>query len=94
MINMALTNNLPKTSPSHKKRRVMGRLTRTLESGVISTKSPGTTIIKSLVVEIKYKEINLDSQNNGRRQIIDTNLTTSVESENASLDRFFSACPQ
>jgi hypothetical protein len=43
MIKMALTNNLPKTSPSHRKRRVTERRRRTLENGVISTKSPGTT---------------------------------------------------
>jgi hypothetical protein len=39
----ALTNSLPKTSPRHRKRRVMGRQRRTPENGVISTKSPGTT---------------------------------------------------
>jgi hypothetical protein len=33
----------PKTSPSHRKRRVTGRRRRTPENGVISTKSPGTT---------------------------------------------------
>jgi hypothetical protein len=38
-----LTNNLPKTSPSHRKRRVTERRRRTLENGAISTKSPGTT---------------------------------------------------
>jgi hypothetical protein len=43
MTKMALTNSLPKTSPRHRKRRVMGRQRRTLENGVISTKSPGTT---------------------------------------------------
>jgi hypothetical protein len=40
---MALTNNLPKTSPSHMKRRVTGRQRRTLENGAVSIKSPGTT---------------------------------------------------
>jgi hypothetical protein len=45
MINTALTKSLPKTSPSHMKRRVMGRKRRTLENGVISTKSPGTTLM-------------------------------------------------
>jgi hypothetical protein len=35
--------NLKTTSPSHKKRRVMGRRRRTLGSGVTSTKSLGTT---------------------------------------------------
>jgi hypothetical protein len=43
MKKMTLTNNLPKTSPSHRKRRVTGRQRRTLENGAISTKSPGTT---------------------------------------------------
>ena len=41
----SLTNSLPKTSPSHRKRRVTGRQRRTLENGAISTKSPGTTPI-------------------------------------------------
>jgi hypothetical protein len=45
MIKTTLTNNLPTTIPSHMKRRVMGRRRRTLESGVISTKSPGTTLM-------------------------------------------------
>jgi hypothetical protein len=43
MIKTTLTNSLPKTSPSHRKRRVTERQRRTLENGVISTKSPGTT---------------------------------------------------
>jgi hypothetical protein len=43
MIKTPLTNSLPKTSPSHKKRRVTGRRRRTPENGVISTKAPGTT---------------------------------------------------
>jgi hypothetical protein len=38
-----LTNSVSKTSPRHKKRRVMGRQRRTLKNGAISTKSPGTT---------------------------------------------------
>jgi septin family protein len=38
-----LTNNFLKTSLSHRKRRVTGRQRRTLENGVISTKSLGTT---------------------------------------------------
>jgi hypothetical protein len=45
MIKTTLTNNLPKTSPSHKKRRVTGIQRRTLESGVIFTKSPGRTLM-------------------------------------------------
>jgi hypothetical protein len=39
----SLTNNLPKTNPRHRKRRVTGRQRRTPKNGVISTKSPGTT---------------------------------------------------
>jgi hypothetical protein len=40
-----LTNNLPKTIISHRKRRVTKIRRRTLESGVISTKSLGTTLM-------------------------------------------------
>jgi hypothetical protein len=43
MIKTTLTNNFLKTSLSHRKRRVTGRRRRTLENGVISTKSPSTT---------------------------------------------------
>jgi hypothetical protein len=43
MTKMALTNSLPKTIPSHRNGRVMGRQRRTLENGAISIKSPGTT---------------------------------------------------
>jgi hypothetical protein len=43
MTKTTLKNSLPKTSLSHKKRRVMGRQRRTPENGAISTKSPGTT---------------------------------------------------
>jgi hypothetical protein len=43
MTKTTLTNSLPKTSPSHRKRRVTGRQRRTLENGAISTKSLGTT---------------------------------------------------
>jgi uncharacterized protein YaaR (DUF327 family) len=87
MIKMALTNSLPKTSPSHRTRRITGRRRRTLESGVISTKSPGTTLMnvrlkQSLVVEIKDKESNpdseFDSENTGRRHIIDADPTAIV----------------
>jgi hypothetical protein len=38
-----VTNSLPKTNPSHRKIRVMGRQKRKAENGVISTKYPGTT---------------------------------------------------
>jgi hypothetical protein len=43
MTKTTLTNSLPKTSPSHRKRRVTGRQRRTPKNGAISTKSPGTT---------------------------------------------------
>jgi hypothetical protein len=39
MTKTTLTNSFPKTSPSHRKRRVMGRQRRTPENGVISTKA-------------------------------------------------------
>ena len=45
MINTALTNSLLKTIPSHRKRRDTERWRRTLESGVISTISHGTTLM-------------------------------------------------
>ena len=40
-----LTNSLSKTIPRHRKRNVTGRQRRTSEKGVISTKSPGTTLM-------------------------------------------------
>jgi hypothetical protein len=43
MTKTALTISLPKTSPSHRKRRVTRRQRRTPENGAISKKSPGTT---------------------------------------------------
>jgi hypothetical protein len=43
MINISLTNTFPKTSPSHRKRRVTRRQIRTPENDAISTKSLGTT---------------------------------------------------
>jgi hypothetical protein len=43
MTKTTLTNSPPKTSPSHRKRRVMGRQRRTPKNGVISTKTPRTT---------------------------------------------------
>jgi hypothetical protein len=51
-------NNLKTNIPSHRKIRVMGRQRRTLESGVTSKKSLGTTpmnVKQSLVVELKEK---------------------------------------
>jgi hypothetical protein len=38
-----LTNSVSKTNPSHRKRRVTGRQSRTPENGAISKKAPGTT---------------------------------------------------
>jgi hypothetical protein len=43
MVKTTLKNNLQKTIPSHRKRRVIERKRNTLENGMISTKSPGTT---------------------------------------------------
>jgi hypothetical protein len=43
MTKTTLTSSLPKTIPSHRKRRVTGRQRRTPENGVISTKAPSTT---------------------------------------------------
>ena len=43
MTKTALTNSLPKTNPSHRKKRVTGRQRRTPENGAISTKALGTT---------------------------------------------------
>jgi hypothetical protein len=43
MVNMSLRTSLEKIIPSLKKRRVTERRRRTLENGVISTKSPRTT---------------------------------------------------
>jgi hypothetical protein len=42
MIKTSLTKNLPKTIPSHRKRRVRKRQRRRLESGATSTKTPDT----------------------------------------------------
>jgi hypothetical protein len=43
MTKTTLTNSLPKTSLRHRKRRARGRQRRTLENGVIYSKSHGTT---------------------------------------------------
>jgi hypothetical protein len=43
MIKTSLKNSLPKTSPSHRKRRVIERRRRTPKYGVISIKFSGTT---------------------------------------------------
>jgi hypothetical protein len=45
MTKTTLTNNLPKTSPSHRKIRVTGRQRRTPKNGAISTKASGTTLM-------------------------------------------------
>jgi hypothetical protein len=69
--------NLKRASPLCRKRRVTGTLRKTLESGVSSTIALGTTLmnVAQLMVELKYKESNPDldpnSENNKRRQIID-----------------------
>jgi hypothetical protein len=94
MIKMALTNSLPKTDPSRRKRRVTERRKMTLENGVISTKAWHNTdecrSKLSLVAEIKDKESNPDSEsdyeNTGKIQIIDAEptsivATTTIQSE-------------
>jgi hypothetical protein len=43
MIKIKLINSLPKTSPSHRKRRVRGRQRRTPKNGGVFTKYSGTT---------------------------------------------------
>jgi hypothetical protein len=87
MIKTALTNSLPKTSPSHRKRRVTGRQRRTPKNGVHFHKIPWHNTEEclskqSLVVEIKDKEPNpdseSDSENTGKRQIIDADPTAIV----------------
>jgi hypothetical protein len=87
MTKTALTNSLPKTSPRYRKRRVTGRQRRTLENGVISTKSPGTTLMNVAQnshwwSRSKTRTLNpdseSDSENTGKRQIIDADPTAIV----------------
>jgi hypothetical protein len=87
MTKMALTNSLSKTSPRHRKRRVTGRQRRTPEKWCEFHKSPWHNTDEcrskqSLVVEIKDKELNpdseYDSENNGKGQIIDADPTSIV----------------
>jgi hypothetical protein len=73
----------------------MERRRRTLESGVISTKSPGTTLMNVTQnnhwwLRSKKRSLNpdseSDSENNGRRQIIDADptaivMTTTIQPE-------------
>ena len=66
MTKMTLTKSLPKNSPSHRKRRVMGRQRRTPENGAISTKAPGTTPMNVAQnnhwwLEIKENDLNPNS---------------------------------
>jgi hypothetical protein len=87
MIKMTLTNNLLKTSPSHKKRRVTRKTKKDTRKWCDFHKIPWHNTDEchskqSLVVEIKDKESNpdseSDSENNGRRQIIDADPTATV----------------
>jgi hypothetical protein len=87
MKNTSLTNSLPKTNPSHRKRRVTGRQRRTPENSVISTKSPGTKLMNVAQnshwwPRSKNKEPNPDSESNyeytSKRQIIDADPTAIV----------------
>jgi hypothetical protein len=87
MIKMTLTNSLPKTSPSHRKRRVTKRQRRTPKNGVISTKSPGTTLMNVAQnshwwprskTRSRTLDSKSDSKNTDRRQIINTDPTAIV----------------
>jgi hypothetical protein len=87
MVKMALTNNLQKTSPSHRKRRVTGKMKKDTGKWCDFHKIPWHNTDEchskqSLVVEIKDKEPNpdseSDSENTGRRQIIDADPTAIV----------------
>jgi hypothetical protein len=87
MTKTTLTNSLPKTSPSHRKRRVTGRQRRTPRKWCDFHKSPWHNTDEcpskqSLVAEIKDKEPNPDSEsdfeNTGKRQIIDADPTAIV----------------
>jgi hypothetical protein len=99
MTKTSLTNSLLKTSPSHKKRRVIGRQRRTPENGVISTKSLGTTLMnvtqnshwwsrsktrRSSTQNPDYEKS--DSENTGKRQIIDVDPTTIVATATIQLE--------
>jgi hypothetical protein len=91
MIKMDLTNILLKTIPSHRKRSITGRRRRTLESGVMSIKIPSHKTDEchskqSLVGEIKDKESNPDSKNNGRRHINDAYPTATVTTTTIHLE--------
>jgi hypothetical protein len=80
MINMALTNSLLKTSPNHGKRRVTGKWCDFHKSPWHNTEECHSK--QTLVADIKDKEPNpdseSDSENTGKRQIIDANPTVIV----------------
>jgi hypothetical protein len=87
MVNMALITSLQKTSPSQRKIRVMERRRRTLENGVIFTKTPGTTPMNVaqklhwwLRSKIRSRTLihNMIHENTGRRHIIDADPTAIV----------------
>jgi hypothetical protein len=95
MIKKTLTNSLSKTSPSHRKRRVTGRQRRTPGKWCDFHKIPWNNTDEcrskqSLVVEIKDKEPNPDSKSNsentGKRQIIDANPTSIVVTATIQLE--------
>jgi hypothetical protein len=95
MTKTTLTNSLLKTSPSHMKRRVMGRQRRTPENGVISTKSPGTTPMNVAQnshwwsrskTRSRNPDSESDSENTGKGQIIDTDPTAIVMTTTIQLE--------
>jgi hypothetical protein len=79
MVKTALTTILQKTSPIHRKRRVMERRRRTLENGAISTKAPGTTPMN--VAQNSYWW----SRSNTRSQTLIQNLIWNILIEDRSL---------
>jgi hypothetical protein len=82
-----LTNSLPKTNPSHRKKKGHGKTKKDTGKWFDFHKSPWHNtdecrLKQSLVVEIKDKEPNPDSEfdyeNTGKGQIIDTDPTAIV----------------
>jgi hypothetical protein len=79
-------SNLKTTNPSHKKGRVMGSRRRTLESGVISTKSLGTKLMNVARNNHCWMSLNKKSQtptqtliqSRIREQIIDAEPSATI----------------
>jgi hypothetical protein len=70
MTKTTLTNSLPKTSPSHRKRRVTGRQRRTLKNVTISTKSPSTTLMNVAQKNHWWSRSNTRSQTLSQNMIL------------------------